>query len=275
MTDTAVRVPGATLNYELTGSGPVLLLIHGGIADSAMLKDFAAALGARHSVITYDRRGYGYSPLDDPDQEQSIELQADDAHRLLAGITSEPADVLGMSSGAFIGMELAVRYPEQIRKLVAFEPPLVGLLPDREWFEADGRETYETYRRDGVEAALARFTGLVQGENGAGPPPPPSDPGPEMLEFMARMGRNAEFFFSHEFRQYGDWLPDLDALREAGSRLVIGGGEASGSQPARRGADALAERLGAQVADFPGDHGSGIMADPQSFATRLEEVLRG
>jgi hypothetical protein len=56
---------------------------------------------------------------------------------------------------------------------------------------------------------------------------------------------------------------------------VIGGGEASGTQPARRAADALAERLGVQVAAFPGDHGSGIMEQPDAFAMRLEEVLRG
>jgi pimeloyl-ACP methyl ester carboxylesterase len=89
------------------------------------------------------------------------------------------------------------------------------------------------------------------------------------------MGRNAEFFFEHEYTQFGDWLPALDALREAPGRIVIGGGEASGTQPARRAADALAERLGVQVAEFPGDHGSGIMEQPDAFAARLEAVLRG
>ena len=41
---TAVRVPGATLQYEVAGTGPVLLLIHGGVADSSLLKEFAARL---------------------------------------------------------------------------------------------------------------------------------------------------------------------------------------------------------------------------------------
>jgi hypothetical protein len=77
---TAVRVPGATLQYE----GPALLLIHGGVADSSVLSEFAARLTDRHTVVTYDRRGYGDSTLEDPDQEQSVELHADDAHRLLS-----------------------------------------------------------------------------------------------------------------------------------------------------------------------------------------------
>jgi pimeloyl-ACP methyl ester carboxylesterase len=271
----AVRVPGAILQYEVTGTGPVLLLIHGGVADSSMLKEFAGRLADRRAVVTYDRRGYGDSPLEDTEQEQSVELHADDAHRLLSELTDEPADVLGLSSGAFIGIELAGRHPDQVRTLVAFEPPLVELLPDREWFHADGRETFEIYRRDGAGAALAKFSNMVQDGSEAEPAGAPSDPDPEMLEFMARMGRNAEFFFEHEYRQFGGWLPDLDALRSVPARMVIGGGEASGTQPARRAADAVAERLGVQVAEFPGDHGSGIMEQPDAFAMRLEEVLRG
>jgi pimeloyl-ACP methyl ester carboxylesterase len=270
----ALQVPGARLRYDVTGTGPVLLLVHGGIADSAMLKQFAALLASRHTVVTYDRRGYGDSPLDDPDQEQSVELHADDAHRLLAEITSEPADVVGFSSGAFIGLELVARHPEQVCTLVAFEPPITELLPDREWHRADGQEIYETYRRDGSGAAMARFTGVVEGESGPDSAGPSPDPTPEMLEFTARMGRNVEHFFAREFLPFGDWLPDVEALREAPGRTVVGGGDASGTQPARRAADALAERLGAGVAEFPGDH-AGAVTQPEAFAATLERALGG
>ena len=274
VTTTAVRASGAVLQYELVGAGPVLLLIHGGIADSAILKGVAGLLATRRTVVTYDRRGYGDSPLEGPLQEQSVALHADDAHRVLADVTHESGDVLGISSGAFIGIELAMRHPDQVRKVVAFEPPLVELLPDREWFHRDGQETYDTYKRDGAQAALARFTGMVQDGDGAEPAQaPPEEPSPETLAFMARMGSNADFFFEHEFRQFGDWLPDLGALRTAGERIVIGGGDASGAQPARRAADALAERLGTRVAEFPGDHGSGISTRPGEFADRLLAVL--
>jgi pimeloyl-ACP methyl ester carboxylesterase len=208
---TAVGVPGATLRYDVVGAGPMLLLIHGGIADSAMLRGLAAVLADRFTVVTYDRRGYGDSPLEDPGQEQSIGLHADDAHRLLSSIATEPADVLGLSSGAFVGLELATQHPEQVRTVVAFEPPLTELLPDR-----------------------------------------------------------AEFFFAHELPQYDGWLPDFDALRPV--QTVIGGGDASGTQPARRAADALAERVGTEVVEFPGDHG-GLMTQPDAFAARLAEVL--
>jgi pimeloyl-ACP methyl ester carboxylesterase len=261
---TAVGVPGATLRYDVIGAGPMLLLIHGGIADSAMLRGIAGALADRFTVVTYDRRGYGDSPLEDPSQEQSIDLHADDAHRLLSSIATEPADVLGLSSGAFIALELATQRPEQVRRVVAFEPPLTELLTDREQLRTDREEIIDIFRRDGAQAAMAKFTTMVQGDS------EPEPPGPEMLELMARLGRNAEFFFAHEFLQYDGWLPEIDALRPV--QTVIGGGDASGTQPARRAADALAERLGTDVVEFPGDHGA-LMTQPDAFAARLVEVL--
>jgi pimeloyl-ACP methyl ester carboxylesterase len=265
-------VPGATLRYDVVGAGPVLLLIHGGIADSAMLKGLAGILANRYTIVTYDRRGYGDSPLEDPGQEQSVELHADDAHRLLSTIATEPANLLGLSSGAFIGLELAGRHPEQVRTAVAFEPPIAELLTDREQLRGESQEVYETYRRDGAQAAMARFTAMVQGDSDSAPAVPPGDPTPEMLELMARLGRNAEFFFAHEFLQFASWLPNIDALRSI--RTAIGGGEASGTQAARRAANALAERLGTDVIEFPGDHG-GLMTQPEAFAARLHSVLRG
>ena len=192
---TVVRAPGASLACEAVGDGPPLLLVHGAIADSVALKGLAALLAERHTVVTYDRRGYGQSSLEEPAQEQSIELHADDAQRLLAEVAAGPADVLGLSSGASIGLELASRHPERVRTLVAFEPPLTELLPDREWYRADGKALHEAYRRDGVDAAMARFTDMVGGESGAEPAGPSHDPSPVL---MARMSRNAEFFFARE-----------------------------------------------------------------------------
>jgi pimeloyl-ACP methyl ester carboxylesterase len=272
----AVRIPGATLHYESTGSGPVLLLIHGGIADSAMLKGFAALLADRYTVVTYDRRGYGDSPVDDPDQEQNVELHADDAHRLLAAITDEPADMYTVSSGGFVALDLAVRHPEQVRTVVAFEPPVSELLPDREAIRAQGDGVYEAYRGGGVPAAMGAFTRMVLGDDAAAQQqqPPPGEPTAEMREAMARMGRNAEFFFRHEFRQFGAWTPDFEALRAAPVRTLIAAGAASGDQSARRAAEVVAERLGTELVEFPGHHG-GIMTEPDAYATQLDRLLRG
>ncbi|MGH3929774.1 MAG: hypothetical protein ACRDTF_07335 [Pseudonocardiaceae bacterium] len=50
---------------------------------------------------------------------------------MLSAVTTAPADVFGSSSGGVTGIALATRHPDQVRTLVAHEPPLVELLPDR------------------------------------------------------------------------------------------------------------------------------------------------
>jgi len=105
-----LRVPGAELYFEVRGSGPVLLLICGGVYDAAGYAGLAEQLADRYTVVTYDRRGNSRSPLDGAPEHQRIEVHGDDAHRLLSavGVTADrPAHVFGNSSGATIGLELA------------------------------------------------------------------------------------------------------------------------------------------------------------------------
>lgn len=69
---------------------------------------------------------------------------AHDVHRVLQAVTHEPALVFGSSGGAVTGLALATRHPEQVRTLVAHEPPLVEVLPDAEQV----RDVYDTYRAE-------------------------------------------------------------------------------------------------------------------------------
>jgi len=78
-----LRVAGASLYYEVRGSGPVLLMIGAGAADAASFNGITTHLADQYTVVRYDRRGYSRSPLDDPEEEQRIETHSDDAHRLL------------------------------------------------------------------------------------------------------------------------------------------------------------------------------------------------
>jgi hypothetical protein len=89
---------------------------------------------------------------------------------------------------------------------------------------------------------------------------------------IARMGANMELFLGHGIREIGAFVPDALALRAAGARIVMAAGEASHNQLAHRCATALAERLGTDVIDFPGDHG-GFLTQPDAFAARLLDVL--
>lgn len=266
-TDT-LKVPDATLRYEVSGSGPVLLCIPGGPADAGGFAPIRDLLADRYTVVTYDPRGLSRSPFDGEPQDTTVQTFADDAHRLLAAVGTEPAYVLGSSGGGLVGLELVADHPEQVRLLVAHEPPCTRLLDDAKEHVAFSREVYDTYRSEGVGPAMGKFmatAGLDQGEA-----QPPVDTTPEMDEAMARMQGNMEFFLGHMFLQLGDYVPNTSQLKSL--PIVVAMGEASEGQLAHRAARALAEQLGQEPAVFPGDHGWG--GEPEAFASRLDDVLR-
>jgi hypothetical protein len=71
----------------------------------------------------------------------------------------------------------------------------------------------------------------------------------------AWMAGNFELFIAHEIQQIGAYVPDIETLRSASTRIVSAAGETSGEQGARRAAIALAERLEIPVTYLPGAHG--------------------
>ena len=263
-----LKVPGATLHYEVRGTGPVLLLIPGGPADAGGFAPIRDVLSDRYTIVTYDPRGLSRSPLDGEAKDATVETFADDAHRLLAALGTEPAYVLGDSSGALVGLELVSRHPEQVRALVAHEPPLTRLLDDADEHARFAREVYDTYRTEGVGPAMGKFAA------GAGldedPPEAPADPTPEMAEAMVRMQGNMDYFLGHMWLPLGNCAPDVSRLRPLPITVAVG--ETSEGQLAYRAALALAERLGKEPTVFPGGH-SGIGSQPEAFADRLDETL--
>ena len=149
-----LKVPGATLYYETRGSGPVLLLIAGGGTDAGVFEAVASVLAHDYTVVTYDPRGNSRSPLDGPPTEQQIEVHSDDARRLLSTVADGPAAVFGSSSGAIVVLDLIARHPIVVSRVVAHEPPLLELLPEAAKWRAFHDDVYETYQREGTEAAM-------------------------------------------------------------------------------------------------------------------------
>src|SRR5262249_29576382 len=96
---------------------------------------------------------------------------------------------------------------------------------------------------------------------------------PESQEMMSRMMGNFDLFIAHELGAISGYVPDVDILADAPTRIVSAAGETSEQQMARRAAIALAERLPTDLAYLPGAHG-GWGSDPQEFAERLDEILQ-
>jgi pimeloyl-ACP methyl ester carboxylesterase len=270
----SVKVPGATLYVEVRGAGPVLLCITGGPTDAGMFAELGERLADRYTVISYDQRGHSRSTLDREPEDIPVALHADDAAAILELLSDEPAHVYGNSGGATIGLDLVARRSALVRTLVAHEPPLFELLPDVERWRSAFAQIGETYRTQGVFPAMGKFGAVVE-EGGPkySEEQQTTPPTPEAQAMMQRMAGNFELFVAHELPQIGAYQPDLDALRNAPTRIVSAAGESSGEQGARRAAIALADRLGIPVTYLPGGHG-GWGADRREFADRLHEILR-
>ncbi|MEV4170248.1 alpha/beta hydrolase [Nonomuraea sp. NPDC049709] len=260
--------PGVRLRYEVRGSGPLLLLVGAPMA-AAHFVPLAEALAADHTVVTHDPRGISGSVLDDPTQDSTPELRADDVAAILDAMGAESADLFGSSGGAVTGLALVARHPGRVRTLVAHEPPSVELLPDAAEQRAAVDDMIETFHRAGLEAAFAKFmgnAGFDEGDEDA-PAGPPGEPSEQDLIDGAR-------FFAHELRGTTRFVPDIAALKAGPARVVIGVGVESGQLVTYRTSVALAELLGTVPAEFPGDHG-GFMGQPEEFAEVLRKVLAG
>jgi pimeloyl-ACP methyl ester carboxylesterase len=269
-----VKVPGATLYVEVRGSGPVLLCIPGGPTDAGVFHDLAERLADRYTVVTYDPRGHSRSPLDGEPEDIPVAAHAEDAAAILRAVGNEPANVYGVSGGGTIGLELVARHPQLVRTLVSNEAPLMELLPDAAQWRSEFEAISEAYLTEGTFAAMGKFGALVE-EGGPkySEEMQQTEPTPEDQEMFGRMTGNFDLFIAHEIRQIGAYVPDVDTLRNAPTRIVSIAGESSGEQGARRAAEALAERLGIAVTVLPGGHG-GWGSDPQEYAEKLDEILR-
>ncbi|MEU7136540.1 alpha/beta fold hydrolase [Streptomyces sp. NPDC046261] len=254
-----LAAPGARLYFEVRGAGPLLLLIPGGNSDAAVFERLATALATDHRVVSYDPRGYSRSPLEGPATDQRIEVHADDAYRLLdhLAVADEPAQVFGSCSGGLVALELALRHQRRVRSVVTHEPPAMGLLPDAALHRAFFDDVHEAFRREGVASALRKLQPLFGGR-----------PAPVLPEAHD----NSAFFLAHVVRPTTRFVPDLAALTELSDRVVVAGGRDSRTHLIHRPALVLAERLGHELAEFPGGH-VGYAKYPVEFARRLADAL--
>jgi pimeloyl-ACP methyl ester carboxylesterase len=273
MTDTTqaraadLPVPGATLHYKVRGNGPLLLLLQGGDGNADASDAIAGPLAGDYTVLSYDRRGLSRSPVSDPAAPVDMSTHSEDASRLLAALGSDPALVFGVSLGAMLGLDLISRHPEQVRLLVAHEPPATRLLPEPERGQAirQQEEVEEIYRREGAAAAMRKAV-AVSGIRFDDREPDIAIPQPRPERIA-----NLEVFLARDTPAVHRYQLDLPALHKAATRIVPAAGTSTQTFP-RHCAQALADELGRPLAEFPGNH-SGFILRPRAFATRLHEIL--
>ncbi|MET1075354.1 MAG: alpha/beta hydrolase, partial [Umezawaea sp.] len=217
---------------------------------------------------TTDPRGINRSPVDDPDQDSTPEMRADDLARLLTHLDAGPAVALGSSGGAVSVLALAEARPDLVHTVIAHEPPLLELLEDRDELRAGTEDIIATHQAGDPVGAMRKF--LAQANISM----------PEEVFQMVFAGErsaqdiaDADYQNAHMMRPTVAWSPDLDVLRSTKTRVLIGIGEDSAGQLCDRTSRALAALLGVEPTMFPGDH-IGFAGNPAAFETRLRAVLK-
>jgi pimeloyl-ACP methyl ester carboxylesterase len=279
-------VPGATLTYDIRGdlserSEPVLLLIGSPMGASGF--PTLASFFADRTVVTYDPRGVERSVRTDGSGELSADDHAADLVALIEALDAGPVDVFASSGGAVNGLALVAQRPDLVRTLIAHEPPLASLIPDREAALAACEDIYQTYQRDGMGPAMAKFIAITSYQ-GQIPADYTDQPAPDPAMFglpTADDGSRDDALLGQNLRGCTSYQPDFDALAKATDRIVIAAGDESAGELAHRGAQAVAERLGTTPVAFPSNHGGflgdeyGMPGKPEEFAAKLREVLAG
>ncbi len=110
------EVNGINLYYETHGSGPPLILLHGGLGSGEMFGPVLPLLAERHQVVVADLQGHGRTA--DIDRPLDVRLMAGDIAALIDHLGLDKPDVVGYSLGGGVALQTAARYPAKVRRLV-------------------------------------------------------------------------------------------------------------------------------------------------------------
>jgi pimeloyl-ACP methyl ester carboxylesterase len=229
-------------------------------------------------VVTYDPRGTGRNPRGTSDVDPAT--HAEDLHRVIEALGVGPVDAFGSSGGGVNLLALCATYPDDVRVAVAHEPATFVGLADSDVILAAIDDIKGTYAKDGNGPAMAKFIQLVMRTEEL-----PADyldqpaPDPAMFGQSSEDDGSRDNALIRNMPACTAYEVDVDALAPLGDRLVIAVGENSADGAAARGGRETARRLGLEVADFPGDHGSffdssyGEATGVAEAAARLRELL--
>jgi len=157
---------GARLEYEVSGDGPPLLLLHGVLASRTTFSRNVPALAEHFRLILPSFRGHDGSDATLPDDYGAATSDVDDVRAVLAAEGIAACHVLGHSSGGATAFALACRHPALVRRLVLIEPTLLCLLEpaERALFVPAFTAIADAAARHGAEAGLREAMAFLGGD---------------------------------------------------------------------------------------------------------------
>ena len=245
------QLNGIAIDYEVSGSGPVLLLSHGYGSTRHMWDEQHRALGDRWRVVSWDMRGHGQSDSPADPAQYSAALTVADMAALLRHVGAERAIIGGLSLGGYVSLAFALAHPEMTQALVICDSgPGYRNAEARAQWNQRAQERAAGLEAQGLEALTRRSKETQQAVH-------------RSAQGLAHAARG---MLAQEGSQVIDGL--------AGTRvptLVIVGDQ---DQPFVAPSEYMAKKIaGARLAVIPGAGHSSNLDQPEVFNRVLREFL--
>lgn len=166
------EVNGMKIYYEVSGSGDPLIVLHGAYMNIPSMGKIIPMLAKNHKVYALEFQGHGRT--NDIDRPITYANLADDTAAFMDAVGVKKADVFGYSMGAGAGLQLAIRHPDKVTRLVAastaydaegFQPEYKAFIPQMSVEMFVGMPFAQEYRKlaanpDGFPALVKKLIAL-------------------------------------------------------------------------------------------------------------------
>jgi pimeloyl-ACP methyl ester carboxylesterase len=167
-----LQINGMQMYYEVSGTGDPLIVLHGAYMNIPSMGEIIAMLAETHRVYALEFQGHGRTT--DIDRPITYPNLADDVAAFMDAVGLDSADVFGYSMGAIAGLQLAIRHPAKVRKLVSasgaydlkgWQPVFTAFIPQLTVEMMVAMPFAEDYRRlaanpDGFPALVEKLIAL-------------------------------------------------------------------------------------------------------------------
>ena len=245
------------LHYWYQGTGPLLIFVPGGGGNGDQYNNIMALLDKRFTVATYDRRQMSSSKA----KENKLCNPAQNARDIIAitkAIGRTKTSVFANSGGGILALQLAVSYPEALEHLILHEVPTISLLEDSTFQLDRCFEILETYKKEGIPAAMGLFATQLVGMGSAG-------------NFKPDVA-NLHNWFQNEVLVMTIYCPDLRKVVQNKVSVAVMAGEKSKDAFYARTTIKQAEFMQCPRVVVPGAH-FGFNFEAEAFAPVLIETL--
>ena len=245
------RLNGIEIDYEVTGTGPVVLLGHGYGSTRHMWDDQHRALADRWRVVSWDMRGHGETDSPSDPKQYSAALIVADMHALLQHLGVERAIIGGLSLGGYVSLAFALEHPAMTQALITCDSgPGYRNAEARAQWNQRAEERAVSLESKGLDALTRRSKETQQAVH-------------RSAQGLAHAARG---MLAQEGSQVIDGLTSIRV-----PTLVIVGDQ---DQPFVAPSEYMAKKIaGARLAVIPGAGHSSNLDQPETFNRVLREFL--